>query len=174
MRSYMIKVVRVGAPQLSLKFNESGIGRCYWDSVIKRQSWFDENKEHLIVVLLSTQLQIEGYSLVSIGTLSESLAHPREIFRAAVAGGCYGIVLMHNHPSGDPSPSEIDQSLTRRIAEAGGLLQVKVFDHIIIGQLEAAKAAQERQRVKRRGRRARRGIEHDAQDYYSFAEAGML
>src|SRR6267143_1465810 len=103
--SYMVKVLRVGEPEVSMHIKTPGIARRYWESVVKRQPWFDESKETLVVLLLSTRYVIDGYSLVSIGTLNESFAHPREIFRAAVASGSFAIIVMHNHPSGDPRPS---------------------------------------------------------------------
>jgi len=111
-KSFMIKVVRVGEPELSMRVNTPQIARRYWDSVIQKQSWFDQDKEHLVVLLLSVRYVVEGYSLVSIGSLSETIAHPREIFRAAVASGCHGIFVLHNHPSGDASPSKQDAELT--------------------------------------------------------------
>src|SRR5437870_1475659 len=103
-KSYMVKVLCVGEPVLPMRFNHPELARRFWNRVIKKQTWFDENKEHLIVLLLSTRYDVQGYSLVSIGTLNESLAHPREIFRPAVAMGCYAIIVLHNHPSGDPWP----------------------------------------------------------------------
>ena len=129
--SYMIKVARVcEAP--SAKISNASIACDYWKNVIARQSWFDHEKEHLIVLLLNTNAEIEGYSLVSIGTLSETLAHQREIFRAAVATSAYAIILMHNHPSGNASPSDADRFLTMRASEAGALLDVPVLDHVIV------------------------------------------
>ena len=66
-RSYMAKVLRVGEAVLPLKFNDPGLARRFWNRVIRKQIWFDENKEHVVVLLLSVQLDVEGYSLVSIG-----------------------------------------------------------------------------------------------------------
>jgi DNA repair protein RadC len=65
--------------------------------------------------------------------LNESIAHPREVFRPAIISSAYAVIVVHNHPSGDPSPSQSDHSLTRRLAEAAELLQIKLLDHIIIG-----------------------------------------
>ena len=70
---------------------------------------------------------------VSVGDLSSSITHPREVFRGAVRRGAYGVVFAHNHPSGDPTPSAEDISTTRRLSEAGDILGILVMDHIIIG-----------------------------------------
>ena len=70
---------------------------------------------------------------VSVGSMNESIAHPREIFRPAVTYSAFAVIVVHNHPSGDPSPSQTDHSLTRRLAEAAELLQIRLLDHIIIG-----------------------------------------
>jgi DNA repair protein RadC len=70
---------------------------------------------------------------VSLGSLNQSVAHPREIFRPAIVHSAYGFVLVHNHPSGDPTPSRADRSLTRTLHEAAQLMDINLMDHIIIG-----------------------------------------
>jgi DNA repair protein RadC len=180
MHSYMFKVLRVGEPCPSMRINAPDLAQRYWNRVIKKQDWFDENKEHLVVLLLSTQMCVEGYSLVAIGSLNESIAHPREIFRAAVAGGAYGIVVIHNHPSGYPQPSQHDVALTRRLADAADLLQIKLLDHVIIGR--ANRQLFEDDDVEhlagvRMTRKARQAVESrriSRQGYYSFKEAFLL
>jgi DNA repair protein RadC len=107
--------------------------------------------ESLRVLLLDTRHGLLEEKEISRGSLNESIAHPREIFRPAIAAGAYAIAVVHNHPSGDPLPSEADRRLTRRLAEAGTLLQIPLVDHVIIG--------------------AKRG-EHSP--YFSFREAGLL
>jgi DNA repair protein RadC len=87
----------------------------------------------LVTIMLNTRYVAVGHSMISIGSMNECTAHPREIFRPVVATGAYGFVLMHNHPSGDPSPSEADTRLTRRLAEGSGILQVGLLDHVIVG-----------------------------------------
>ena len=89
--------------------------------------------ESLKVLLLDTRHGLLDLKEVSRGSLNESIAHPREIFRPAIAKGAYAIAVAHNHPSGDPQPSEADRRLTRRLAEAGTLLQIPLVDHVIIG-----------------------------------------
>jgi DNA repair protein RadC len=169
--SYMVKVLRVGEPMPALLVNAPNVARRYWNSVIKTQPWFDEGKEHLVVLLLSARLGIDGYSLVSIGSLSESMAHPREIFRAAVAFGAYAIVIMHNHPSGDPRPSIMDQSLTKRLVEAAEILQIRVLDHVIVGRRRLKALTSVSARTTRKAREAEAIFR---QGYYSFKEAGAI
>jgi DNA repair protein RadC len=175
MQSYMLKVLRVGEPEPSLRIITPEGARKYWNAVIKKQIWFDEAKEHLIVLLLSTKFDVEGYSLVSIGCLNESIAHPREIFRAAVAAGCGGIVILHNHPSGDPSPSGKDHSLTCRLRDAADLLQINLLDHVIVGRRRNLKPADIKlSRGLRSPRRIRAAQETASSGYFSFKEAGVL
>ena len=90
-------------------------------------------KESLRVLLLDTRYRFVGFEEISIGSVNESIAHPRDVFRPAVIAFAYAVIVVHNHPSGDTSPSQADHSLTRRLAEAAELLQIKLLDHIIIG-----------------------------------------
>ena len=91
------------------------------------------HKESLRVILLDTRYHLVRTVEVSLGSVNESIAHPRDVFRPAVISSAYAVIVVHNHPSGDPSPSQADHSLTRRLAEAAELLQIKLLDHIIIG-----------------------------------------
>ncbi len=109
------------------------------------------SRESLRVVLLDTQLQLMRSEEVSSGSLNESVAHPREIFRPALIYAAFAIIVVHNHPSGDPAPSDADRRLTVRLAEVARLLQITLFDHVIIGTGD-------------NGRRP----------YFSFREMGML
>ncbi len=90
-------------------------------------------KEHFRCLVLDVKNQILTNELVSIGTLNASLVHPREVFRPAISRAGAGVILAHNHPSGDPTPSREDLGLTKRLAECGNLLGIEVLDHIIIG-----------------------------------------
>src|SRR5437016_222320 len=90
-------------------------------------------KEAMRAILLDTRYHLIRVEDVSSGTVNESIAHPGEIFRPAVIASAYAVIVVHNHPSGDPSPSQADHSLTRRLAEAAELMQIKLLDHIIIG-----------------------------------------
>ncbi len=92
----------------------------------------DKAKEHFKLLLLNTRNRIIGIVAVSTGTVSASLVHPREVFKAAISHGAHSVVLAHNHPSGNPEPSDDDISLTHRLVEAGRLLGIEVLDHIIV------------------------------------------
>jgi DNA repair protein RadC len=109
------------------------------------------HKESLRVILLDTRYHLLRIHEVSIGSVNESIAHPRDVFRPAVIASAYAVIVAHNHPSGDPSPSQSDHSLTRRLAEAAELLQIKLLDHIIIGAPAEGRTP-----------------------YFSFREAGVL
>lgn len=109
------------------------------------------SRESLRVVLLDTRYRLIRVEEVSLGSLNESLAHPREIFRPALIYSAYAIIAVHNHPSGDPAPSEADRRLTRRLADAAQLLQITLLDHVIIGAPDGGRAP-----------------------YFSFKEAGLL
>jgi DNA repair protein RadC len=107
--------------------------------------------ETLRILLLNTRMCLIHDEVIFTGTVNESVAHPREIIRSAVVHHAYGFVLAHNHPSGDPSPSQADISFTRRIREAAELMKLVFADHVIIG-------------APRPG----------AQPWFSFRAAGML
>jgi DNA repair protein RadC len=108
-------------------------------------------KESLRVLLLDTRYRLIETQEISLGSVNESIAHPREVFRPALLASAYAIIVVHNHPSGDPAPSSADHSLTRRLAEAAELLQIKLLDHVIIGSPADSRAP-----------------------YFSFKEAGVL
>ena len=90
--------------------------------------------EHFQVVLLNTRRKLIRVDLVSQGTLDTILVHPREVFKAAISASASAIILVHNHPSGDPTPSEADVKVTRDLIRAGQLLKIDVLDHIILGR----------------------------------------
>lgn len=89
-------------------------------------------RERFAVMHLNGRNQCTGFNIVSIGTLNASLVHPREVFHAAILASAAAIILCHNHPSGDLSPSKEDIALTKRLCEAGKLLGIKVVDHVIV------------------------------------------
>lgn len=91
------------------------------------------DREHFDVIILNTKNQIIKKVNVSKGTLNSSIVHPREVFKEAIKHSANAVILMHNHPSGDPTPSNEDIGLTTRIVDAGRILGIKVLDHIIIG-----------------------------------------
>lgn len=105
-------------------------------SVVKaiRASIKDKAKEHFKLILLDTRNKIIGISTISIGTLNAGLVHPREIFKEAIIHNSASVVLAHNHPSGDPEPSDEDLTITNRLVKSGKILGIEVIDHIIIGK----------------------------------------
>ena len=102
--------------------------------------------EEFHVLALGSQSQILGDLLITRGILNSSLVHPREVFRGAIAEAAAGIIVVHNHPSGDPTPSADDRAVTRQLVDAGRLLDLPVYDHVIVA----------------------------GDRYVSFAEAGLL
>lgn len=108
-------------------------------------------KESLRVILLDTRYHLKKIHEVSLGSLNESIAHPREIFRPALIHAAFALIVVHNHPSGDPAPSSADERLTRRLVETARLLQIELLDHVIIGAPGAGRLP-----------------------YFSFKEAGLL
>jgi DNA repair protein RadC len=109
------------------------------------------DRELLRVLLLDTKLRLLAIEDVALGSLNECIAHPREIFRPAIMHSAYAAILVHNHPSGDPTPSQADNRLTKQLGEAAKLLQINFLDHIIIGLPDGGRVP-----------------------YFSFREAGML
>jgi DNA repair protein RadC len=93
----------------------------------------DETREHLFILFLSTKNQILRHETITIGTLTASLIHPREIFKAAIRESAHSIILVHNHPSGDVQPSNADRQVTAILKQAGDLLQIELLDHVIVG-----------------------------------------
>ncbi|NLI14600.1 MAG: DNA repair protein RadC [Peptococcaceae bacterium] len=91
------------------------------------------DREHFRAVLLNTKNQVIGTDKVSVGTLNSSAVHPRELFRNAIKRSAASVILVHNHPSGDPTPSREDLDITERLREAGKIIGIEVLDHIIIG-----------------------------------------
>jgi DNA repair protein RadC len=106
------------------------------EAVVKaiRASIKDKAKEHFKLILLNPRNKIIGISTISIGTLNASLVHPREVFKDAIMHSAASVVLAHNHPSGDPDPSEDDLTITKRLIEAGKILGIEVLDHIVIAK----------------------------------------
>ena len=105
----------------------------YWHAHVAQHPYFDPERECMVVLILNTRRRIRGHHLVTIGTLDTILCEPRAVFRLAVAANAAGIVLLHNHPSGQPEPSEADIRVTRDLIRAGQLLKIEVLDHVVVG-----------------------------------------
>ena len=106
----------------------------------------DLTVEEFRLLSLDTQNRVKQDRLITRGILNGSLVHPREVFRAAIRDAAAGIVVIHNHPSGDPTPSDEDRAVTKQLADAGKLLNIPLYDHVVVG----------------------------ADSYFSFAEANLL
>lgn len=94
--------------------------------------YIQEDREAFATILLDTKLKPIGHYVVSTGTLNQSLIHPREVFKKAIVASANNIVLLHNHPSGDTSPSKEDELITKRLAEVGKIVGIEVLDHLIV------------------------------------------
>ena len=92
-----------------------------------------ENKEHFCAILLNVKNHIIAWETVSIGSLTASVVHPREVFKPAIIKGAASIILVHNHPSGDPTPSKEDIEVTARMVQVGRVMDISILDHIIVG-----------------------------------------
>lgn len=97
------------------------------------QSIVDQDKEHFWAIGLDTKMKVKYIEVVTMGTLDPSLVHPREVFRYAIMNGVASLIIGHNHPSGDVYPSNEDRAVTKRLAQAGNLLGMPLYDHLIIG-----------------------------------------
>ena len=91
------------------------------------------DRENFVAVLLNTKNEVIEFPTISVGTLSASLVHPREVFKPAIRASAAGIVLAHNHPSGQVGPSREDREVTRRLKEAAEIIGIEVLDHVILG-----------------------------------------
>lgn len=112
------KKISLSSPQAVVNYLKEKIGR--------------EKKEHFVILALDSRDNLIGINDISIGTLDSSLVHPREVFEPAVRHLAAHVIVAHNHPSGDPEPSEDDLTITKRLTEAGKIIGIDILDHIII------------------------------------------
>lgn len=110
-------------------------------------------QEQFVVIPVSRKNHPLGRFVISVGTVSSTLVHPREVFRPAILAGASAVIVAHNHPSGDPAPSRADIQVTRNLREAAKVLQIDLLDHIISGRIED---------------------DPHGLGYYSFNDAGLL
>lgn len=133
--------VLVAAIELTRRGLQRGLGvlpviSCPAEAVPLLAEIKDQRKEHFLCLYLNARNQVVHKEVVSIGSLSASIVHPREVFQVALHHAVASLILAHNHPSGDVSPSKDDIELTRRLVKAGQLMGIEVLDHIIIGPEE--------------------------------------
>jgi len=131
-------------PELCLQF---------FRDVVEKADWYDHEKEVVVVLLMDRKSRLKAWNLVSIGSLTSSVLHPREILRPALAAAASAVVIMHNHPSGDPAPSSADVIVTRNVRKACNVMDVLLLDHVIVGRAESDPAGK---------------------GYYSFRLAGLI
>lgn len=91
------------------------------------------DREHLVMVALNARGRVVAVNEISVGTVSASIAHPREIFKPAILANASAIIIAHNHPSNEVDPSEEDKKLTERVKQAGNILGITCFDHLVVG-----------------------------------------
>src|ERR671917_1523036 len=102
-----------------------------FQDILALEDKIEQEKEHYYVMHLNIRSQVMMVELVTVGTLSSSLVHPRETFRRAVIAGSASIIIAHNHPSGEVDPSDEDTKVTKLIHESGNILGINLFDHVI-------------------------------------------
>jgi DNA repair protein RadC len=93
----------------------------------------DADKEHFVLLAMNNKNRVNGFKVISTGSLTASLVHPREVWRAALHLCAAAVVFVHNHPTGEPAPSPEDIDITRRLKETGDLLGIRVLDHVVLG-----------------------------------------
>ena len=127
-----LKIVKEGSilydvRRLSTPSEAAGLGKRFLE---------DLDREQVIVCCLDNKNQPVSINVVSVGILNSSLVHPREVFKTAILSNAASIILFHNHPSGDPEPSQEDINITSRIRDSGNIVGIELLDHIIIGSEE--------------------------------------
>jgi len=125
---YRVKLVR----ERCLKFGRDTVTSSSDAASLIRSYLGLTDRENMVVVMLDVKLQVIGINTVSIGSLDSAVVHPREVFKPAILSNAHRIILGHNHPSGDPRPSDEDKRLTLQLADAGRLMDIAVEDHIIV------------------------------------------
>jgi DNA repair protein RadC len=130
--SFKIRMEKIALQEETVYMNAPEDSAKAWKDLITKEPWFTESQEIFAVLHLNTKGGIIGHHLVGLGTLDSCLAHPRDVFRAAIINNSRSIILMHSHPSGDTAPSDADIRITREMKKAGDLLHIEVLDHTIV------------------------------------------
>lgn len=133
-KEFKVKALReCPVPEAMLHCERPDQAAEYWRLHIATSPLFNPECECFAVLLLNTRRRVKGHQLITIGTMDTLLVHPREVFRGAIIAAAAAIILMHNHPSGEATPSEADIKVTRDLIRAGQLIRIEVLDHVIIG-----------------------------------------
>lgn len=138
-----VRVLRVAETAFSSAMLLDGPDKLFnfWREVVAKSVWYNPEVEHVVAVALNTKFKVLGFGLISIGSINETVCHPREVFRLGVALGAYTMIVMHNHPSGDPTMSTTDLNLLRRLRDSGKILAIDLMDFIVIGDTDYASAS---------------------------------
>lgn len=113
--------------------NAEAVAKVFY-AVLKNEDEIDRKKEHFWAMGLTGRKRIIYLELISLGTLTEGLVHPREVFKSAIIKSVHSLIICHNHPSEEPKPSLADKNITDRLKSAGEILGIEILDHIIIGE----------------------------------------
>ena len=141
-RSLRFRTIRPVFETLTIKENVPAYINAKTRLTAPRQVWEMfrflgmESKEWMLVLLLDGKNRLSAVDVCSIGSLNQSIVHPREIFKSALLASAAAIILVHNHPSGDTTPSREDLEISKRLKEASDILGIKLLDHIVIGEEE--------------------------------------
>ena len=131
--AYKIMLVRDSSNSVKTTGKKTGVKSPDDMAEILRAYLDGADREHFCIAMLDRKGNLLGLNTVSIGTLNSSAVHPREVFKPAIVIGAASIILCHNHPSGDPTPSKEDVDVTSRLKQAGEILGIEVLDHVVIG-----------------------------------------
>ena len=132
--SYKVMLVRDSNDSVKATGKKAGVKSPDDMAEILRAYLDGADREHFCIAMLDRKGNLLGLNTVSIGTLNSSVVHPREVFKPAIIIGASSIILCHNHPSGDTTPSREDIDVTRKLIEGGKILSIEVLDHVIIGE----------------------------------------
>jgi len=133
-KEYRLQVLReVVMPSEQQLCDTPALAANYWRTAIATSPMFNGEVESFWVLIMNTRRRIIGHHLVATGTLDTILVHPREVFRVAIVANAAALIVMHNHPSGDPTPSEADIKVTRDLIRAGTLIKIDLIDHVVMG-----------------------------------------
>jgi DNA repair protein RadC len=134
---YRVVCLKESAPELLSRVVDTPEAAFhYWQAYVAKDERFNPEQESMVCIMLNTRRRPLGHVNLSQGTKDTLLVHPGEVFRAAVIASAAAIILIHNHPSGDPTPSEADIKVTRDLIRAGQLLKTDVLDHVVVGSFK--------------------------------------
>ena len=126
----LLNMVYEGKPSYMTKIRSPADVQTLINDVMQE---LDSQREHCFCVSMNTKNQIKSVDVISIGTLNANIVHPREIFYTAICHRAASVIISHNHPSGDPTPSKEDIAVTEKLTESGKLIGIDLLDHVIIG-----------------------------------------